>query len=141
MLLDALRLAVGDHAVRTDEPALALAASDLYSSGARPLAVVRPVDSRGVAAAVAAATGHGCAVIPRGGGLSYTGGYASPTGQAITIDLGGLNRILAIDGDDLYVTAQAGVTWKQLHEALHPRGLRLPFSGPFPGPVPLSAGA
>ncbi|MBV6423655.1 MAG: hypothetical protein NAOJABEB_01456 [Steroidobacteraceae bacterium] len=133
MLLDALRLAVGDHAVRTDEPALALAASDLYSSGARPLAVVRPVDSRGVAAAVAAATGHGCAVIPRGGGLSYTGGYASPTGQAITIDLGGLNRILAIDGDDLYVTAQAGVTWKQLHEALHPRGLRLPFFGTFSG--------
>ncbi|MGD9599107.1 MAG: FAD-binding oxidoreductase [Steroidobacteraceae bacterium] len=133
MLLDALQLAIGEHAVRTDAPALALAASDLYSSGAPPLAVVRPADSRGVAAAVAVATSHGCAVIPRGGGLSYTGGYVSPAGRAITVDLGGLNRILAIDADDLYVTAQSGVTWKQLYEALRPHGLRLPFFGTISG--------
>ncbi|MGE0583135.1 MAG: FAD-binding oxidoreductase [Steroidobacteraceae bacterium] len=132
-LLEALRSAVGGHAVRTDNAALALAASDLYSTGERPLAVVRPADSRGVAAAILAATSHGCAVLPRGGGLSYTSGYTSVTDRAITLDLGGLDRILAIAADDLYVTAQAGVTWKQLYEALRPLGLRLPFFGTFSG--------
>lgn len=132
-LLDALRHAVGASAVRTDETALALAASDLYVTGARPLAVVRPDDSHGTAAAIAAATSRGVAVLPRGGGLSYTGGYAAPDRRAIHLDLGGLNRILAIAEDDLYVTAQAGVTWKQLHEALRPLGLRLPFFGTFSG--------
>jgi FAD/FMN-containing dehydrogenase len=33
----------------------------------------------------------------------------------------------------MYVTVEAGVTWKQLHEALAPRGLRLPFFGTFSG--------
>ena len=132
-LLDALRGAVGEDAVRTDEAALALAASDLYASGARPIAVVRPADSRGVAAAIEAATRRGCAVLPRGGGLSYTAGYTPPTHEAITLDLGGLNRILAIEPDDLYVTTQAGVTWRQLHEALRPLDLRLPFFGTFSG--------
>ena len=66
-LLDALRRAAGAGAVRTDEAALALAASDLFATGARPLAVVRPDDSRGVAATIAAATGRGIAVLPRGG--------------------------------------------------------------------------
>jgi len=94
---------------------------------------VRPADSRGVAAAILAATSRGYAILPRGGGLSYTAGYTPPTGNAITLDLGGLNRILTIAADDLYVTAQAGVTWKQLHEALAPLALRLPFFGTFSG--------
>jgi len=132
-LLDALRRAVGSGAVRTDEAALALAASDLFATGARPLAVVRPDDSRGVAAAIAAATSRGIAVLPRGGGLSYTAGYASPTPDAIHIDLGGLNRILRVAEEDLFITVQAGVTWKQIHEALRPLGLRLPFFGTFSG--------
>lgn len=132
-LLDALRRAAGAGAVRTDEAALALAASDLFATGARPLAVVRPDDSRGVAATIAAATGRGIAVLPRGGGLSYTAGYASPTPDAILVDLGGLNRILTIAADDLYITVQAGVTWKQIDEALRLLGLRLPFFGTFSG--------
>lgn len=132
-LFDALRRAVGSGAVRTDETALALAASDLFATGARPLAVVRPGDSQGVAATIAAATRLGIAVLPRGGGLSYTAGYVSPTREAILIDLGGLNRILTISAEDLYVTVQAGVTWKQIHEALQPLGLRLPFFGTFSG--------
>lgn len=132
-MLDALRLAVGAGAVRTDDAALALAASDLYTTGARPLAVVRPDNSRGVAAAIAAATSRGVAVLPRGGGLSYTGGYAAPDARCIQIDLGGLNRILAIAEDDLYITVQSGVTWVQIHEALRPLGLRLPFFGTFSG--------
>lgn len=132
-LLDALRAAAGAKAVRMDPESLALAASDLHVEGARPAAVVRPYTAEAVAASIAAATSRGYAVLPRGGGLSYTGGYAPPSGKAVTIDVGGLNRILEIAEDDMVVTVEAGVTWKQIYEALRSRGLRLPFFGTFSG--------
>src|SRR5690606_22374254 len=70
-LIDALISALGADAVRTDAETLGLMASDVHVTGVLPAAVVRPVDARGVAAAIAAATSRGYAVLPRGGGLSY----------------------------------------------------------------------
>src|SRR5687767_13602051 len=132
-LAPALAAIVGADAVSSDDDALALASQDLHVVGQRPLAVVRPVDSEQLAAVVRAATSRRIAVIPRGGGLSYTGGYASPTPQAITIDLRGMNRIVALSAEDMTVTVQAGVTWKQIRDVLAPLGLRLPFLGTFSG--------
>ncbi|WP_380875788.1 hypothetical protein ACFB49_06020 [Sphingomonas sp. DBB INV C78] len=132
-LLDALAAAVGADAIRTDEAALDLAASDVHVTGHRPAAVARPHDAAGVAAAVSTATALGYAVLPRGGGLSYTGGYAPPAAKAITIDMRGMDRILDISEEDMTITVQAGVTWKQINDALKPRGLRLPFIGTFSG--------
>lgn len=132
-LLDRLADIVGADAIRTDDAALALAASDVHLTGERPLAVIRPTDAEALAAVVAAATERGVAVLPRGGGLSYTGGYAPPTPRSITIDLSAMNRILHISPEDMVITAEAGVTWKQIHAALKPLGLRLPFIGTFSG--------
>ena len=132
-LLDALRAIVGEDAVRTDDWALALAASDLHVCGARPLAMIRPQDAAGVAAVAALAIAHDYALLPRGGGLSYTGGYAPPHAQSISIDLGGLDRIVNISAEDMVITVEAGVTWKQIAAALKPLGLRLPFIGTFSG--------
>lgn len=132
-LLMVLAEIVGADAVRTDDAARALAANDVHVSGILPLAVVRPADATSLAAAVAAATARGYAVLPRGGGLSYTGGYAPPGLKSITIDLGAMNRILSISAEDMVITVQAGVTWKQIQAALKPLGLRLPFIGTFSG--------
>lgn len=132
-VLTALVAALGAEAVRTDADALDFVASDVHVNARRPAAVVRPVDAQGVAAAVAAATSRGYAVLPRGGGLSYTGGYALQSERSITIDMGGMNRILSISEQDLTITVQAGVTWKQIQDALKPLGLRLPFIGTFSG--------
>lgn len=132
-LLSGLAGIVGADAVRSDDAALALAASDAHVTGARPLAVIRPADAASVAAAAALAIAHGYAVLPRGGGLSYTGGYAPPDARSITIDLSGLNRIVNISAQDMVITVQAGVTWKQIATALKPLGLRLPFIGTFSG--------
>jgi FAD/FMN-containing dehydrogenase len=132
-LLKALAQIVGADNVRTDEATLALAASDVHVTGERPLAVLRPTDAKALAGAVAAATSAGYAVLPRGGGLSYTGGYAPPFRRSITIDLSALNRILGIYPEDMVITVQAGVTWKQIDAALKPLGLRLPFFGTFSG--------
>ncbi len=132
-VLEALSTAAGPENVLTDDESLTLMASDLHVGGHKPVAVVRPVSSQTVADSVAAAVNHGYAVIPRGGGLSYTGGYASSSPQTVIIDLSAMNRIVEISEDDLVVTVEAGVTWKQIDNALRPLGLRLPFFGTFSG--------
>jgi FAD/FMN-containing dehydrogenase len=132
-LIKGLAAITGADAVRTDDAARAMAASDAHITGACPLAVVRPANAADVAAATALATANGYAVLPRGGGLSYTGGYAPPTTKSITIDTGGLNQIMTISSEDMVITVQAGVTWKQIAAALKPLGLRLPFIGTFSG--------
>lgn len=133
-LIQALEQAAGPGSVRTDPADLSLASADLYEAAtAAPLAVVRPDSAESLGAAVAAATSRGCAVAPRGGGLSYTGGYLCGEAPWVSFDLSGLNRILDISEADMVVVAEAGATWKQLYLALRPRGLRLPFFGTFSG--------
>lgn len=132
-MIEALAARLGADAVHTDEEALALAASDLHMTGERPAAMVVPTDAAQVAGAIEAAAALGYAIIPRGGGLSYTGGYASPRAKAITVDMRAMNRILDIAEEDLTISVQTGVTWKQIYDALKPRGLRLPFFGTFSG--------
>jgi len=44
-----------------------------------------------------------------------------------------MNRVLEINREDMYVTVEAGCTWKELHEALAGSGLRTPFWGTLSG--------
>lgn len=131
-LVAALRTLAGD-ALSTDADALAAAAADLYAAGPEPFAVLRPTGTAQLAAAVALCAQHDCSVVPRGGGLSYTGGYACEPGRSLLVDLAGMDRILEVSAEDMYVVVEAGVTWKQLHEALRPLGLRTPYFGTFSG--------
>ncbi len=128
-----LEAELGPASVVTDYDVRRWAAGDLYSMGSLPVAVVRPLSTVALARAVAAATSVGLAVVPRGGGLSYTGGYVTESEQTVLFDLTALSRIVEISETDMFVTAEAGVTWKQLYDALAPRGLRLPFFGTFSG--------
>ncbi|MCD9088605.1 FAD-binding oxidoreductase [Stenotrophomonas sp. SY1] len=131
-LLTALRTLLGDTAVQADDATRRLMASDLYAAGPLPLAVIRPAKVTQLAQAVAAASNAGATLVPRGGGLSYTGGYQCRT-DSVLVDLSALDQIEHISAEDMYVVAQAGVTWKQLYAALAPLGLRLPFFGTFSG--------
>jgi FAD/FMN-containing dehydrogenase len=119
--------------VLTDEASRALLSSDLHISGQLPLAVVRPTSTAQIAELAKIAQRHSLALIPRGGGLSYTGGYAPPHGDCISVDLSQMNKILSISAEDLTITVEAGTTWKQIHDALQPLGLRTPFMGTFSG--------
>ena len=119
--------------ILTDTETLDFYAHDIYERGADLLAVVRPRNKAQLAAAVAATTSHNIAVIPRGGGMSYTGGYTSKTAGAIVFDLAAMDRILAINPNDMTVTVEAGCTWAKLYEALRPLGLRTPFWGTLSG--------
>ena len=52
---------------------------------------------------------------------------------SVLIDMSAMDRVLAVNADDMTVTVEAGCTWKTLHEALKPLGLRTPFWGPLSG--------
>lgn len=124
---------LGAEAVIDAEAERQFCASDVYGSGALPALVLCPTEADTVPAAVRRVTEAGFALTVRGGGMSYTGGYVPARERAVVFDLSGLNRIIAIDEQDLVVTVEAGVTWSRLYEALTPLGLRLPFFGTFSG--------
>ena len=118
--LVALANAVGADALITDPAELAYYGQDVFSVGAPLLAVFRPADKHALARGVGAATAQGIAVVPRGGGMSYTGGYLASAPGALLIDLGSMNRVLDINTTDMTVTVEAGCTWAQLRQALLP---------------------
>jgi len=123
-LLSLLQAALGADGLITDPAECDFYAQDVFTRGPPPLAVIRPASKEALAQAVGLATGHRVAVIPRGGGMSYTSGYVAPAAGALIVDLGRMNRILAIDETDITATVEAGCTWEALHQALKPRGLR-----------------
>ena len=132
-LVAALAAIVGPAHVITDEAERDFFGTDIYRSGERPLAIVRPTTATEVAALVKTCIARGTAVVPRGGGASYTDGYLPTEAGSVSIDTSRMDRILEINERDMYVVVQVGVTWAKLHEALAARGLRTPFYGPFSG--------
>ena len=108
-------------------------ATDVYRQLMMPLSLVRPGNVDDVQAIAEFASRHDLALVPRGGGASYTDGYLPTRVGSLLIDLTRLNAIVEIKPDDGYVIVEAGVTWAQLKAALDPLGLRTPFFGPFSG--------
>lgn len=95
--------------------------------------VVRPGDIEELSGVVAACAAASVAVVPRGGGMSYTRGYVPERARSVIVDMRRMNRILEINADDMYATVEGGCTWKSLYEALKEKGLRAPYFGPLSG--------
>ena len=132
-LIATLRGIVGAEHVLTDQDDRSFYSMDVYRQLEIALCVVRPGSVEELSKVVAATTATGTAVVPRGGGASYTDGYLPSTPNSVLIDASRLNRIVEINQEDMYVTVEAGVTWAALNEALQARDLRTPFWGPFSG--------
>jgi FAD/FMN-containing dehydrogenase len=132
-LLQSLRTLLGPEGLLDDPETLRLHGSDLLEHGAACAMVVRPATVDELSAAIALIAAAGLAMAPRGGGLTYVRGYLPPRDGFVSIDMARLNRIVSISERDMVVTVEAGVTWKQIHDALKPLGLRLPFFGTFSG--------
>lgn len=130
---DSLRAALGADVVSTDPALLDLYGQDIWKVGRRPVAILRPADTTGLSRALAETARLNLPVAPRGGGMSYTGGYASDAGPVALIDLSRMDRVLHVDPEAMTVTVEAGCTWKTLLETLKPKGLRTPFWGPLSG--------
>ena len=91
-----------------------------------PDAVVFAESTQDVADAVALASQYDVPVIAFGAGSSLEGHLLAVQG-GISLDVNRMNRVLAINAEDLTATAQPGVTRKQLNEAVKSTGLFFPI--------------
>jgi D-lactate dehydrogenase (cytochrome) len=91
-----------------------------------PAAVVFAECTQDVADAVKLCAQHKVPVIPFGVGSSLEGHLLAVQG-GISIDLTRMNKVLAINPEDLTVTVQPGVTRKQLNEEIKSTGLFFPI--------------
>lgn len=131
--LTALADLLGDR-FRADEQTRDYYSNDVFwQPGIRPLGVAMPGDAETAAAAVGLCTSAGIAVVPRGGGMSYTKGYLPALETAVVFDMRGLSKVIEVNADDLYVTVEAGCTWAEVNAALAGVGLRTGYWGPLSG--------
>jgi FAD/FMN-containing dehydrogenase len=124
---------LGRERVVTDPGELAFHSEDAYRRGEMPAALIRPADTEQLSAALKVIAASGVAVVPRGGGMSYTDGYLPTRAGSVMVDMLSMNRLVSIDAEDCYVTVECGATWKQLFDALAPHGVRTPYYGPLSG--------
>jgi len=102
-------------------PKVALLQWKLY-----PDFVALPQTTEEVAALVKLSDESLLQITPRGGGTGWYGGSV-PNRGGVLIDMRKMNRILALDPDGRTVTAEAGVTWKDLEDFVESKGFVLPF--------------
>ena len=132
-LIQRLREICGHEAVIVDQAELDGARHDIHETGCAPAVILKPADADSLPEAIAEICRAGYAIAPRGGGLSYTAGYIPQDDRTVLVDTAGLNRIIDISPNDMTITVECGVTWKQIYDALTPHRLRLPFFGTFSG--------
>lgn len=131
--LSELSILLGER-FKTDDGTRDYYANDIFwQPGIRPLAVATPADAAVAAEAVGICTRAGIAVVPRGGGMSYTKGYLPAVDVAVVFDMRGLNRVIEVNADDLYVTVETGCTWAEVNAAVDAAGLRTGYWGPLSG--------
>ena len=97
-----------------------------YLPSQAPDGVLFAQSTEEVQEAVRVCAEHRVPVIPFGTGTSLEGHVNAP-GGGVSIDLSGMNRILAVHAEDLDVTVEAGVTRQDLNTYLRDTGLFFPI--------------
>ncbi|WP_043701325.1 FAD-binding oxidoreductase [Tepidimonas taiwanensis] len=130
-LLGALRDAVGSAHVLTaaDTDLTAYEQDWRRRHRGRALAVVRPGTTQEVAAVVRACAAHGTPIVPQGGNTGLVvGGVPDGSGTQVVLSLQRLNRVRALDADNLTLTVDAGCVLQVAQQAAEAAGLWLPLS-------------
>jgi len=133
MSLDAALLAIdrrcGSGAVITDlDVREAHARDESETTPVVPEAVIRATRTEDVSAILAACHEHRIPITPRSGGTGRVGG-AVPVPGGLVLALEGMDRIVAIEPDDLRVIVEPGVVLRDLHGAVEAEDL---FYAPDP---------
>ena len=131
--LKSFKQALGAENASTDLAMRELFSQDIWAKGKTADFIISPETTEQLSDAVKIAVRDSIKLNPRGGGMSYTEGYTPSKDKTGILDFSRMNKILEINANDMYVTVQAGCTWKTLYDALKPLGLRTPFWGPLSG--------
>ena len=99
---------------------------EFWQASALPDAVVFPVTTDEVSKAVAICRDTRTPIIPFGTGTSVEGHIQAIHG-GVTIDLGRMDNVLAVNAEDFDCTVEAGVTRKQLNAHIRDTGLFFPI--------------
>jgi len=95
----------------------------------RTPAVVRPASVEQVAAVVKVCAETGTAIVPQGGNTGMSGAATpSEAGDAIVLQLGRMNRILALDALNNTITVEAGCILANIQQAAREVGRLFPLS-------------
>jgi 4-cresol dehydrogenase (hydroxylating) flavoprotein subunit len=136
LLPDALvawRQLLGAEYVSTDSADLREAGRATFATTQQVGAVIHPADTAQVQGCLRIATRYCVPVHPISRGRNWGLGSRVPTVDgAVVLDLGRMDRILAVDEDMACITVEPGVTFRQVHAHLRDRGSRL-FSAAIGG--------
>ncbi len=105
--------------------ALAKAATDDSSIPGRQEAVFFPRTADQIGQLLRLATLHDFPVVPRGAGTGLSGGCVATHG-GVVLDTSAMNRIVAVDTDNLVAVVEPGVVTRTLRDAVRAAGLFYP---------------
>ncbi|MBN8263162.1 MAG: FAD-binding oxidoreductase [Xanthomonadales bacterium] len=126
--LQALRACLGDANVLVDGDLDAYAVDWRRRYRGRPLAVARPAGTAEVAEVVRLCAAHAVPIVPQGGNSGLVGGGVPDAGGTqLVLSLKRLQRVRAIDVDNLTATVEAGCVLQSLHDAAEAHGLLFPL--------------
>ena len=131
--LSALEAELDTNTVTTDATELAFFSQDVFAQGECLAVIITPNSVDELQRALKILSAHDVAMIPRGGGLSYTNGYLAECPNAALIDTTKLDKLVELNIVDRYVTVETGMCWGALNDLLAPHGLRTPYWGPLSG--------
>ncbi|MSO77044.1 MAG: FAD-binding protein [Alphaproteobacteria bacterium] len=125
-LIEALRQRFGDRLSTAPAILEAHGRDESFHAPHAPDAVAFVLTTEEVRTVVGLCREHRAPMIPFGAGTSLEGHVAALEG-GISIDLSRMNAVLAVHGEDMDATVEAGVTRKQLNEHLRDTGLFFPI--------------
>jgi len=124
-ILSAIKEAVGADAVIQDPEKLTEFGKDATEDSCTPDLVVEATSARQIQALLRLANRHGFPVTPRGLGTGLAGGSV-PLFGGVLLSLAKMNRILAIEQDNLIAVVEPGVITLDLQNAVKEKGLFYP---------------
>ncbi len=99
--------------------------NETYYPQTPPDAVAYPETTKEVSEILKICNAHACPVVAYGAASSLEGQHLATSG-GISLDMGRMNRVLAVNDEDLSVTVQPGITRIALNEELRATGLFFP---------------
>ena len=105
----ALAARLGERTSRAKAVVAAHGASESYHAAHPPDIVVFPQSTDEVAAIVTICAAHGAPIVPWGAGTSLEGNASAIRG-GVCIDFAQMNRLLALNAEDLDCRVQPGIT-------------------------------